>query len=109
MKGCPAGVPWYRVVNASGGISLRANVGGMITQRMLLEREGVRLRRGRVPLREYRWGSRPAVARGPSLPGGRIDQRPGARGSNSGAVAKGASRQWSGAARAGASPGALAR
>jgi len=43
------------VVNASGGISLRANVGGMLTQRLLLEQEGLRVRRGRIGLERYRW------------------------------------------------------
>ena len=42
MRHCPADLPWHRVVNASGGISLRANVGSMLTQRLLLEQEGVR-------------------------------------------------------------------
>jgi methylated-DNA-protein-cysteine methyltransferase-like protein len=55
MRHCPAGVPWHRVVNASGGISLRANVGGMLTQRLLLEQEGVPVRRGRIRLDRYRW------------------------------------------------------
>ncbi len=55
MRHCPPGVPWHRVVNASGGISLRANVGGMLTQRLLLEREGVPVRRGRVRLDRHRW------------------------------------------------------
>ncbi len=55
MRHCPPGVPWHRVVNASGGISLRANVGGMLTQRLLLEQEGLRVRRGRIRLDRYRW------------------------------------------------------
>jgi methylated-DNA-protein-cysteine methyltransferase-like protein len=55
MRHCPPGVPWHRVVNASGGISLRANVSGMLTQRMLLAQEGVPMRRGRVRLDRYRW------------------------------------------------------
>jgi len=55
MRICPPGVPWHRVLNASGGISLRANVSGMVTQRILLEREGVAVRRGRVALRRHRW------------------------------------------------------
>jgi methylated-DNA-protein-cysteine methyltransferase-like protein len=55
MRHCAPGVPWHRVVNASGGISLRANVGGMLTQRVLLEQEGVPVRRGRVRLDRYRW------------------------------------------------------
>jgi methylated-DNA-protein-cysteine methyltransferase-like protein len=49
-------VPWHRVVNASGGISLRSMPGGELVQRGLLEREGIRLDpRGRVPLAQVRW------------------------------------------------------
>jgi methylated-DNA-protein-cysteine methyltransferase related protein len=55
MRHCPAGLPWQRVVNASGGISLRANVGSMMTQRLLLEQEGVPVRRGRIRLDQHRW------------------------------------------------------
>ena len=55
VKRCPSGIPWQRVLNARGGISLRANVGGMVTQRILLEHEGVPLRRGRADLTRYRW------------------------------------------------------
>ena len=55
MRHCPSGVPWHRVVNAQGGISLRANVSGMITQQVLLEQVGVLLRRGRLRLDRYRW------------------------------------------------------
>jgi methylated-DNA-protein-cysteine methyltransferase-like protein len=65
MHDCPADVPWHRVVNASGGISRRARMESMLTQRMLLTREGVPLRRGRVSLARYRWGhgmSRSAAA-----------------------------------------------
>ena len=63
MKHAPADLPWHRVVNAQGGISRRANVGGMLTQRLRLEQDGVRVRRGRVRLRDHRWtggrGGRP--------------------------------------------------
>jgi methylated-DNA-protein-cysteine methyltransferase related protein len=55
MRECPGDVPWHRVVNASGGISRRARMESMLTQRMLLIREGVPLRGGRVPLKRYRW------------------------------------------------------
>ena len=55
LKRCPPGLPWQRVLNHRGGISLRANVSGMVTQRILLEREGVVFRRGRVDLERYRW------------------------------------------------------
>lgn len=52
---CPPGVPWHRVVNARGGISLRANVSGMLMQRILLEQEGVAVRGGRIALPRHRW------------------------------------------------------
>ena len=55
MRRCPDDVPWHRVVNAQGGISRRRHEGSMLTQRIRLEHEGVRLRRGRVPLSRYRW------------------------------------------------------
>ena len=55
MRHCPPGVPWHRVVNARGGISVRGNLSGMVTQRIRLEQEGVALRSGRVSLARYRW------------------------------------------------------
>ncbi|HET7340264.1 MAG TPA: methylated-DNA--[protein]-cysteine S-methyltransferase [Methylomirabilota bacterium] len=55
MRQCPDDVPWHRVVNSAGGISRRRQGTGMLTQRIRLEQEGVRLRRGRVPLGTYRW------------------------------------------------------
>jgi methylated-DNA-protein-cysteine methyltransferase-like protein len=49
-------VPWQRVVNARGEISLRSVPGAGLTQRMLLEREGVRFdARGRIAFEKYRW------------------------------------------------------
>jgi methylated-DNA-protein-cysteine methyltransferase related protein len=51
-------VPWQRVVNASGAISLRPMSGG-ISQRLLLEKEGVRFdARDRIPLAKFRWRPR---------------------------------------------------
>jgi methylated-DNA-protein-cysteine methyltransferase-like protein len=64
MRHCPAGVPWHRVVNGRGGISRRASASGMLSQRLLLLREGVRFARGRIDLARYRWtrgGGRPRV------------------------------------------------
>ena len=55
MKQVPPHLPWHRVVNAHGGISLRANIGSMLTQRLLLEQEGVPVRRGRIRLQQHRW------------------------------------------------------
>jgi methylated-DNA-protein-cysteine methyltransferase related protein len=52
-------VPWHRVVNASGGISVRAMPGGELVQQQLLAREGVLLNaRGRVALARTRWAPR---------------------------------------------------
>lgn len=47
-------VPWWRVVNARGGISLHGHPG--ILQRMLLEAEGVRVSRsGIVDMKRFGW------------------------------------------------------
>jgi methylated-DNA-protein-cysteine methyltransferase-like protein len=49
-------LPWHRVVNACGEISLRAHAGAEQRQRSLLEREGVRFDdRGRISLEEFGW------------------------------------------------------
>jgi len=51
-------VPWYRVINARGGISLRGGEdgGGASRQRAALRLEGVRVGRGgRIDLRRYLW------------------------------------------------------
>ncbi len=56
MHALPAGttVPWHRVVNAQGAISRRAHPGSELTQRVLLEREGVRFNSaGRIDLETY--------------------------------------------------------
>ena len=54
-------VPWHRVVNARGMISRRAVPGSELSQRMLLEAEGVYFDlNGRVDLAEYGWTPRGA-------------------------------------------------
>lgn len=57
MHGCPAGVPWQRVVNASGGSStdrLPDMPPGL--QRAMLEAEGIAFRaNGTLDLTVYRW------------------------------------------------------
>jgi methylated-DNA-protein-cysteine methyltransferase-like protein len=62
MHGCPRGVPWHRVVNASGGMStdrLPDLPPGL--QRALLEGEGVTFRaNGTLDLERYRWSPRAA-------------------------------------------------
>jgi methylated-DNA-protein-cysteine methyltransferase related protein len=55
MASCPIDVPWQRVINAQGKISLRAGSGGS-RQRELLEEEGVDFDdRQRVDLTHYAW------------------------------------------------------
>ena len=50
-----SGVPWHRVVNAKGEISLRSGGDSHELQRMLLEAEGIEFdRRGRIDLKRYR-------------------------------------------------------
>ena len=52
------GVPWQRVINAQGRISLRAP-SGALSQRILLEQEGVTFDAGgRVSLAKFRWKRR---------------------------------------------------
>lgn len=57
MHGCPKGVPWQRVVNASGGCSTDRLPGipaGL--QRAMLEDEGVEFRdNDTLDLTRYRW------------------------------------------------------
>jgi methylated-DNA-protein-cysteine methyltransferase-like protein len=56
MHALPTGssVPWQRVVNAKGEISIPGENG--TRQRRLLEREGIRFdARGRIPLATYQW------------------------------------------------------
>jgi methylated-DNA-protein-cysteine methyltransferase-like protein len=48
-----ADVPWQRVVNAKGAISLPA--AGARRQMALLSAEGIRFRSGKIPLGTYGW------------------------------------------------------
>jgi len=53
-------VPWHRVVNAKGQISVRGDgLGHEELQAQLLRREGVKLTAGAIPLTTYRWTPRP--------------------------------------------------
>ena len=57
-------VPWHRVINARGEVSARAERGSELTQRFILQREGVRFdARGRVALARFGW--RPSSAAAP--------------------------------------------
>jgi methylated-DNA-protein-cysteine methyltransferase related protein len=50
-----SGVPWHRVVNAKGEISIRSGGDSHELQRMLLEAEGIEFDgRGRIDLKRYR-------------------------------------------------------
>ena len=57
LRGADSAISWHRVVNAQGGISRRSRTASMMTQRILLEQEGVLFRRGRVVLTRYRWSA----------------------------------------------------
>ncbi|MEZ5454142.1 MAG: MGMT family protein [Thiothrix sp.] len=50
-------VPWQRIINAKGGISLgRAYPGGELHQRHLLEAEGIAFdANGKIDLKRFRW------------------------------------------------------
>jgi len=55
MAACPDDVPWHRVINAQGKISLRSDTGADI-QRQLLESEGIIFdQQGRISLKQYQW------------------------------------------------------
>jgi methylated-DNA-protein-cysteine methyltransferase related protein len=52
-------LPWHRVINVAGAVSRRAVPGSELTQRQLLEEEGVGFDlRGRVRLSAVRWRPR---------------------------------------------------
>lgn len=66
LHGCPEGVPWQRVVNASGGCSTE-RMPDIPTglQRSLLEREGIPFRpNGTLDLTVYRWQPKATVRHG---------------------------------------------
>jgi methylated-DNA-protein-cysteine methyltransferase-like protein len=48
-------LPWHRVVNARGELSLPAESEGARLQRSRLESEGICFLRGRISLAQYRW------------------------------------------------------
>ncbi len=52
-------IPWHRVINAKGRVSLRSDGGMDVVQRLRLEREGVRFdRQGSIDLARFRWRPR---------------------------------------------------
>jgi methylated-DNA-protein-cysteine methyltransferase-like protein len=48
-------IPWHRVLNASGRISLPPGSASHRRQRQRLEAEGIQFRNGRLSLGSYRW------------------------------------------------------
>ena len=48
-------IPWHRVLNAKGQISIRSHPGAEAVQRKLLRMEGVTFNQGRVPLDRFQW------------------------------------------------------
>jgi methylated-DNA-protein-cysteine methyltransferase-like protein len=62
--------PWHRVVNVRGAISLPPHGGADVTQRLRLEREGMRFdARGRIDLARFGWRPARRTSSRPS-PGG---------------------------------------
>lgn len=61
-------LPWQRVINSRGEVSPRKHGAGHLTQRKLLEREGVRFdERGRIELARHAWRPTPPKG-GPAAP-----------------------------------------
>lgn len=59
MRACPPDVPWHRVVNSRGEISIADTE----TQRALLEAEGIVFSEaGRIPLRRFAWPGPPQIS-----------------------------------------------
>lgn len=54
-----SGVPWHRIVNSMGTISLRKHTGGHERQKLLLEEEGVVFKNGKIDLAKYGAGNHP--------------------------------------------------
>jgi len=48
-------LPWHRVVNAEGRISLPKNDGSYQRQRRLVEKEGIFLKAGKIDLQKHGW------------------------------------------------------
>ena len=65
MSQCPEHVPWHRVINSQGKISVRAASDAHLRQRERLEAEGIVLGpKGKVDLSRYVWGADPGWKQG---------------------------------------------
>jgi methylated-DNA-protein-cysteine methyltransferase-like protein len=61
-------LPWQRVLNSQGKISLPKKSSAYLEQKRLLENEGVEIIKGALDLERYGWKKEPAKKRGtPSL------------------------------------------
>lgn len=49
------GLPWFRIITASGKLAFEPDSSAFKRQRDTLLSEGVRLTKGKVDMREYRW------------------------------------------------------
>src|SRR4051812_12380225 len=56
LRACPEGLPWFRVVNARGGVSTDRESPGL--QRAILESEGVAFVDGMIDLDRFGWRPR---------------------------------------------------
>ena len=52
---CETQLPWHRVINASGKISMRKESSGFDRQKKRLQGEGVVVKDDRISLKQYRW------------------------------------------------------
>lgn len=48
-------LPWHRVINASGKISMRKESSGFDRQKKRLQKEDVVVKDGRISLKQHRW------------------------------------------------------
>lgn len=48
-------LPWFRVLNAQGRISLPMGSEGYLRQKTLLEDDGIQFQGDKVPLKDYGW------------------------------------------------------
>lgn len=57
LHALPSGsdVPWHRVINSQGKISLPRSNGHFARQKRLLEKEGVGFKKGKVDLEKFGW------------------------------------------------------
>jgi methylated-DNA-protein-cysteine methyltransferase related protein len=57
MAAAPFDIPWHRVVNSKGMISIRKGGEESSSQRELLLQDGIIFKKSKIDLREYLWES----------------------------------------------------